>query len=168
MKYTVFIALLFGANIITAQLDSLGCLGAVGDVKYSILTPDDFQSVNGACWVLMDGRNISSTKLGAFGYQELPDARGIFIRGYDNRMDDDTKRMDVDRSFGDPVGEFQKDGLRQHTITYQKPAGPNLVAACGNCAGVMHSGFRNATTTVGNAGDTRPQNITMFTYIRIN
>jgi len=96
-------------------LDSLGCTGALGDVKYSILEPDDFQEVNGDCWTLMDGKNLDpSSELADKGFTFLPDARGVFIRSYDNKQ---TDRLDVDRQFGDPIGTYQDGAIQSHNHT---------------------------------------------------
>ncbi len=93
-------------------LEILGCKGTVGDVKMSILEPDDFIAENGDCWVLMDGRGInSSDRLAQIkGWQNIPDARGSFIRGYDP-----TGANDPDRGPNPPVGSFQGDSFGAHT-----------------------------------------------------
>lgn len=93
-------------------LEILGCKGTVGDVKMSILDPEDFIAENGDCWVLMDGRGInSSDRLAQIkGWQNIPDARGSFIRGYDP-----TGANDPDRGPNPPVGSFQGDGFGAHT-----------------------------------------------------
>jgi len=93
-------------------LEILGCKGTVGDVKMSILDPEDFIAENGDCWVLMDGRGInSSDRLAQIkGWQNIPDARGSFIRGYDP-----TGANDPDRGPNPPVGSFQGDSFGAHT-----------------------------------------------------
>jgi hypothetical protein len=93
-------------------LEILGCKGTVGDVKMSILEPDDFIAENGDCWVLMDGRALnSSDRLAQIkNWQQVPDARGSFIRGYDP-----TGANDPDRGPNPPVGSFQGDSFGAHT-----------------------------------------------------
>jgi hypothetical protein len=60
------------------------CSGAVGDIKYSLLSPDKFKDVNGDCWVPLDGRSISSTDaLYQQGVTTLPNAGGTIIRTQD-------------------------------------------------------------------------------------
>lgn len=93
-------------------LEILGCKGTVGDVKMSILEPDDFIAENGDCWVLMDGRALnSSDRLAQIkNWQQIPDARGTFIRGYDP-----TGANDPDRGPNPPVGSYQGDSFGAHT-----------------------------------------------------
>ena len=55
------------------------CSGALGDVKYSVLNPQQFALVNGSCWVPMDGGNMSNSKLAAIiGGSTVPNASGLF------------------------------------------------------------------------------------------
>lgn len=93
-------------------LEILGCKGTVGDVKMSILEPDDFIAENGDCWVLMDGRALnSSDRLAQIkNWQQIPDARGTFIRGYDP-----SGANDPDRGGNPPVGSYQGDSFGAHT-----------------------------------------------------
>lgn len=93
-------------------LEILGCKGTVGDVKMSILKPDDFIAENGDCWVLMDGRALnSSDRLAQIkNWQQIPDARGTFIRGYDP-----SGANDPDRGPNPPVGSYQGDSFGAHT-----------------------------------------------------
>jgi len=171
MKYIIVLIFVLTTIRLSAQLDSLGCSGILGDVKYSILQADDFQALNGDCWVLMDGRNISSTKLGALGFSNLPDPRGYFIRIHDNRQSP-SERVDIDRQFDDVVGfNVQKDEFKSHSHSYQNTFG------FGHRTGSPRFEFRDSgggpsfstieTSTQGGS-ETRPQNITMNLYIRIN
>lgn len=167
MKYIIINIFILSYSFIFAQLDSIGCSGIVGDIKHSILQVDDFQALNGECWVLMDGRNISSTKLGALGFDNLPDPRGYFIRIYDNRQ---TDRIDVDRAFGDAIGEVQQDAFQEHTHAINDIGSRTNGSGEKWGLGHLYQGDRyNATSsTAGNGTETRPVNITMYLYIRIN
>ena len=40
---------------------TVACSGALGDIKYSILNPTQFASVNGDCWVPMNGAALSAS-----------------------------------------------------------------------------------------------------------
>lgn len=179
-------------NSLYGQLDADGCSGIIGDVKYSILDPADFQSVNGDCWILMDGRNISSSKLATdLSTPNIPDARGYFVRSYDNRI---SNRVDIDRSFGDPVGSIQADTLKSHKHDivsggnhehiyndfYDGPSGFIRTLSDGYDNGDS-SGTRRKTREASTGGgshshdmnntggtETRPKNITLYLYVRIN
>ncbi|MEL7162670.1 MAG: hypothetical protein AAFN92_18070 [Bacteroidota bacterium] len=90
-----------------------GCSGQVGDIKYSILAPDQFRQENGDCWVPMDGRTIPGTKLAdVYGWATLPQAGGQFLRAheFDGQAD-----VDADRDFNSPVGQAQIDQNKAHT-----------------------------------------------------
>jgi hypothetical protein len=97
-----------------------GCSGQVGDIKYSILRPEQFVQENGDCWVPMDGRAIPGTKLAdVYGWATLPQAGGQFLRAheFDGQAD-----VDANRDFNSPVGQAQADQNRAHTHGMQ-PAG---------------------------------------------
>lgn len=117
MKIVIASMMLFMSIFSFGQQDFVECIGAVGDVKYSILDIDKFQEVNGDCWILMDGRNIMSSKLGAMGFSHIPDAQGVFIRGMDSR-EDTKERQDNSREFGDPVGKYVEDAIKSHQHEY--------------------------------------------------
>lgn len=90
-----------------------GCSGQVGDVKYSILRPEQFQEENGDCWVPMDGRSIPGTKLAdVYGWATLPQAGGQFLRAHEFSGQGD---VDVDRDFNSPVGQVEGDQNKSHT-----------------------------------------------------
>lgn len=65
--------------------------GGLGDIKYSILPPQQFKKLNGNGWQVLDGRSIDGAELHKFLVAErmntilkngntLPDARNQFIR----------------------------------------------------------------------------------------
>ena len=89
---------------------SVSCSGAVGDVKYSILDWDDFQTANGDCWVPMDGRDVTGTALDQeFGMATVPDMSGLFMRAQEWNDGNDP-----DRTPGSPIATLQEDALRDH------------------------------------------------------
>ncbi len=68
----------------TYAAHSVTCSGAVGDVKYSILDPTQFAAQNGDCWVAMNGGDISGSALAAItGMTNSPDASGLFLRAHE-------------------------------------------------------------------------------------
>lgn len=102
----------FAANsaLIAVQVE---CSGALGDIKYSILAPDDFARVNGDCWVPMDGRNIIGSRFSEmFNQFEVPDASGLFIRAHEFAGGEDN---DPGRTPASPVGVKQDDTNKAHT-----------------------------------------------------
>lgn len=165
----LFLLIIFGHLSITAQaVDDMGCTGALGDVKHSILEESDFQTVNGDCWVLLDGRSIKGSSLDILtSRQSIPDGRGYFIRCYDNRKVD---RVDVDRDFGELVGTVQDDEFKEHDHWL-----PGMLKGSIELKGistyhwviehVTNGSFRHTNNSGG--FETRPKNISIYTYIRI-
>lgn len=56
--------------------------GKIGEIRYSILTLEQFQELYGPTWELMKGQSISkdSELFHLWGKEELPDARGVYLR----------------------------------------------------------------------------------------
>jgi hypothetical protein len=94
------------------QIAQGGCSGQVGDLKYSILPPAQFATQNGNCWVPMDGRGISGTRLASLmgGMTNAPDMSGLFLRATEYSGD-----RDPDRSLNDASPpSLQSDDYKQH------------------------------------------------------
>jgi len=151
----------------------------LGNVQYSILEPDDFKTVNGNGWVLMDGRDIQGSELFKLnGMANVPDARGVFIRSMNcpNGVEDMSQKGDtqIDR----PVGSYQKDSfeLHSHSITnlgffqallpHESWAGAEMTQFnAGQGLKDIHTMLRNDNT---GGNETRPRNIALYLYIKIN
>lgn len=90
------------------------CSGAVGDVKYSILDPNQFAQVNGDCWVPMDGRSIAGSQLATLlGTSTVANAGGMFLRGQDFSNSDN----DPFRSNFSSIATYQGSDNLSHTHT---------------------------------------------------
>ena len=90
--------------------NTVTCSGAVGDVKYSILNPSQFTSVNGACWVPMDGRNMAGSALANLTNKTyVPDGSGLFIRNHEYNDGNDP-----DRSVSTPIANVQGYAMQAH------------------------------------------------------
>jgi hypothetical protein len=88
------------------------CSGAVGDVKYSVLNPTQFAAVNGSCWVPMDGRSMTNSKLATItGTSTVANAGGAFLRGQDTNG----SNSDPDKAENAPVATLQVDTLGTHS-----------------------------------------------------
>lgn len=88
-----------------------GCSGAVGDIKYSILNPEQFRQENGDCWVPLDGNDYPGSRLATdYGWNDLPDMSGLFMRATEYNNGNDPGRSAMARS-----GSFQADDNRQHS-----------------------------------------------------
>lgn len=173
----------FAQNIVGAD----PCKGAIGDIKYSILPLAQFQSVNGNCWALMDGASLplGNPLRTLTSVSTIPDARGLFLRGHDDR--DAATNQDNDRLTNGltDVGTFQQDGLVNHThlgnISSYSDNGQGRVIA-GYLPSSNNGGtalYRRESTHVSTMAingvaeteletdDIRPKNLNFYIYIRI-
>jgi len=170
--------------------DKVVCSGALGDIKYSSLTPAQFAQFNGDCWVPMDGRSIVGSKLAVgLGTNNIPDVSGVFFRAQEYN-----DGQDPNRTPSTAVGVLQLDAMKSH-----KHAGTTSMAGAhshsipnlpyianpssntGNKPSVNVSqlnytssnfsrGDHSHGITVNSAGgvETRPKNFNYYAYIRIN
>jgi hypothetical protein len=140
----------------------------LGDVRYSVLDATHFRAVNGSGWILMDGRSINETALcTGQGFCQLPDARGVFIRGMNSGRDPTSGDTAGDRN----LGSSQSDDLREHDHD-------ESTEIIGNCRGGFGTGGGNGgcriqdigIRTTGSRGgkETRPRNIALYTYIKVD
>lgn len=162
------------------------CSGAVGDVKYSVLNPTQFAAVNGDCWVPMDGRALASNAQlrQITGWSNLPDAGGVFFRSQEFSGSPD---RDSGRTSSSPVAAVQSDEIKSHNHDVNDPGHKhgveNYIWYLGQT--YFNVGYyyfapddfgakytNNATTgiTINATGgaETRPVNMNLWTYIRIN
>ncbi len=179
------------------------CSGAVGDVKYSILDPDQFAKENGDCWVPLDGRTLTTADAlrGKFGVRTLPNAGGLFLRGqeFDNLLDHDPSRTSASA-----IAELQTDDVKAHLHRANLPLsgrtsentsehthGLNVteLARIGDISGTSgengyaypvtstdsggehthgYNGSASGNTSNTGGGDTRPKNLNLWTYVRVN
>ena len=167
------------------------CSGALGDVKYSILNPTQFAAVNGACWVPMDGRTLAPTDQLRIttGLTALPDASGVFFRSQEFSGGAD---RDPSRTSGSAIAQVQTQAVQAHGHNVTDPGHTHSYLdrrqnggagdKCG-CAGQSNPASQNtaddgrttgsSTTGIsipatGNGPETRPVNMNLWTYIRIN
>ncbi len=98
----------------------------VGEMRYSILTREQFRSLYGPEWDLMQGQELdeSSELLSLWGKGNIPDARGVFLRCSNSGRDVNT---------GDPqgdaeLGSYQADQFKHHGHPVSLP-GNHLISA---------------------------------------
>ncbi len=146
-------------------------------------------------WAPADGREVSNSKFQLItGQLKVPDMRGVFIRGL-NQFDFGSPVVLSD-SHKDPeanrvVGSFQPDAVVNHNHTVNDPGHAHAVSSGystssgskgtpggeltnggnGNGNKWVHPAERNVTgITLASYGDaeTRPRNVSLYYYIRIN
>lgn len=192
MKKTLFLLLLFPCLSFAQQTASQGSLisadimnssiSQIGEIKQSILTPAQFQSLNGDCWKLMNGQSISGTDLAQLGITSAPDARGGFLRGANNGRSDGQENPENKQ-----LGEFQTDALQGHKHRTSSAYSSADLALYGTVSptGFTFSHADGATTAHGHltstptdsdgingtprvGKETRVKNITVNFFIKVN
>ncbi|CAM1358003.1 hypothetical protein [Tenacibaculum xiamenense] len=156
----------------------------VGDVQHSILSPDQFRSLpEGENWLPLDGGvyaslkgiNLNKTTLATkFGINKLPDARGMFIRSMNLGRDDIYSDPESSRSVGEPQ-KGQSNNINNFRYTWQSAKHgtitiPNNGEWSGHIStGKGQNGGRKDGIQIQKKGtETRPNNISLFTYIKVN
>jgi hypothetical protein len=153
----------------------------IGDIKYSILEPSKFIQLN-PDWLLMDGGTstisdsiFKKSKLHLEqGIAALPDARGMFIRGMNLGRPNDKGDSEGDST----VGRYQYDAIKKHT--HDLNTNQHAIAtmhgsdkAEGGTDRYLSTSYNliiqiKDTGTNLNGEETRPRNIALYTYIKVN
>ncbi|MCR9099759.1 MAG: hypothetical protein NXI25_07380 [bacterium] len=168
------------------------CSGSVGDIKYSILTPDQFEEENGDCWVPMDGRDIAGTKLADnYGWNTVPDMSGLFIRATEYNDGNDPGRSpmtgvtlqdDETKSHNHYVDLVTStNGAHSHTVLDRYQSFESNGWTDGGADYALYSETTNTTSTDGNhnhtvqgnsnssgGAESRPKNMNFYVYIRVD
>jgi hypothetical protein len=157
----------------------------VGIIKQSILKPSQFNKTQEGTWVILKGQELSrdselfklleeNSDLNILDKKDdayfLPDARGMFIRSSNingEGLDPDDQRL---------VGSFQEDALQQHTHKVAKgrtdksagsqtsPSKQRFADFQSTYAGPFSTGGHNGRPST----ETRPVNISMYTYMKVS
>lgn len=119
-------------------------------------------------WAPCDGRLVANSKYSILSSAiKAPDLRGVFLRGL-NQFDGDEKTI-PDPKLINPekklVGEYQSDTLQSHNHSYTASLSSTKIRGDGGYAPENPS-----AGTTGNFGgaETRPKNVSIFYYIKIN
>ncbi|MEO5968855.1 MAG: hypothetical protein ABIQ95_02925 [Bdellovibrionia bacterium] len=146
--------------------------GLLGEIRMSLLTEPEFQSIYGTDWELMRGQPIEKSDL-ALTFPEwkaLPDARGLFLRGHNNARNP---------AEGNPenqaLGVLQKESFLSHTHKINRSHG-DANPSCLRIQTPLHGSAGGHTECaddilkIGPAGgnETRPKNLTVNIFIKIN
>ena len=180
-KYATFIvAVIIAVSIVLISFRLQPHADGIGDVRYSILKPEVFEKLNPG-WKLMAGQpveqnwqlyqlynqeNLLNDPDYALARNNLPDARGVFVRGMN--MSRPTEQGDVDGNR--TVGQLQMDVFKSHTHDYVDYYNSDDVESDNSderAAGITERNSSRTTTPAGGA-ETRPRNITLYIYIKVN
>ena len=151
----------------------------IGEIKQSMLDLAKFTEENLGEWVLADGRNVAGSTYEAFtGNSNVPDLRGVFLRGKNNGRSDSNQNPDGEKNLGD----FTGDAIRNITgyvsgFAVSRGYGGNTSGALSsniisgyNTADSSGGGRDltiNASLVVPTALDNRPKNVTVNFFIKI-
>lgn len=160
----------------------------VGTIVASVLNYNAFLQANGlpvadandmskAIWIPCDGRSLNASTYSKYGI--VPDLRGVFLRGINDfgvsysgvSKVADNKKNPIDKNAGD----FQQDALLQHfhSVPGNGQGGPpgwalENVGRIGTYSTSGASEYTNVGESRTSGDETRPKNITVYYYLKIN
>ena len=143
---------------------------SIGDVKISMLEDGVFQTVNGSTWVIADGRDVTGSDYHTLtGSAFIPDLRGVFLRGKSNgRHLENNQGTD----FENELGSWQQHNVVPHSHTIPTMGDEGVSTGYKPIRYTDHfNSFNEPYTlpaTTGDAHETRPNNVTVNYFIKIN
>jgi hypothetical protein len=157
----------------------------IGSITPSVIDPNTFQQEYGDYWILADGSHtfiqngqpelLTRSKFGQLLCEEVvtpenctvPDLRGVFLRGANSGRGDGLQDPDGERL----AGSFQDDSFEAHTHELTKTVLCH-VDSCGvgveSLSRGSWAGSANVALTTTGGNETRPKNIAVYYYIKIN
>ncbi len=137
----------------------------IGTIAHSMLTESQFQAETSVKWILADGRDVSGSDYSLeTGYSNVPDLRGVFLRGKNNGRSDTTGNASGEQA----IGTYQSDTNKSHTHFLSSDVIMNTGGPIeydeGSELGIIP---RNETSPDGGL-EARPRSVTVNVFIRIN
>ncbi len=162
--------------------------GVIGDIKSSLLDEAAFIAIHGSGWVSAVGQDVTGSKYHELtGRTVLPDMRARFLRGVGGTGDNigpvvgetqgDTTKMPsggFSVSTSVPQGSGIQNGQHRHSITvpagwYAAPDGtPMYLGSTGRTTGAAGSHTHTAYLNSGGDFETRPVNVGVNFFVKIN
>jgi hypothetical protein len=133
----------------------------IGTIIGSLLSPDKFAARFGAdsvYWKLADSSTASAEYFTATGKSNLPDLRGVFLRGINAGRDTTAGDAAGERT----AGSYQADEFKKHTHLENLAAGNGGIHS-GGSYGVIN---KIQTGPAGGA-ETRPRNVAVYWYVKV-
>lgn len=193
---TVVCCLAIFIQLPNAQDDSGKIEGrCIGNVQWSILPPHQFEDENGPGWVLMDGYELRNTDAlkNRYGLSATPDARGCFLRALNGIVQPGGEITEPRKDWkekGDPngnfrtSGSFQADSVAPHThrlplVNRDFEVGKDDRKGFARLDGkeIKNSKVNSVDDSAASQAkaendavdpDTRPRNIALYVYIKVN
>jgi hypothetical protein len=126
-----------------------------------------------ANYVPCDGRSVNGSALGNSGVTNAPDLRGKFMRGLNNMYNHEAPPLDNTKADPDNArvaGSYQDDRVGKHT--HQIATNDDGTSPDGSYKITAYSKHNGpSVTTAENEnphGETRPKNIAVYYFIKIN
>ncbi len=144
----------------------------VGSIVPSLLMEAQFQAVAGNGWVLADGRSVAGSAYAVTtGNNNIPDLRGMFLRGRNSGGSTAGVRGDGNENPDGvlALGTTQGDMFASHSHGYIHPwSGGAMLDP--STPGQQTGGKRDVSHSSDAAGgnETRPKNVTVNYFLRIN
>lgn len=159
----------------------------IGTIISSVLHYDDFLEVNGyqrttdtrkVKWVPCDGRSVAGSRYARTSNgSHVPDLRGVFLRGANMyevpgyNPNPNNKQLNPENK---RAGEFQEDAIvnHKHTMNLFKHGyawgSANDGVSSNEDRGNNQLQKKSTDENVNGASETRPKNITVYFYLKIN
>ncbi len=153
-----------------AQIDAQAM--PVGSIVPSLLMEPQFQAVAGNGWILADGRSVAGSAFAVTtGNANVPDLRGMFLRGRNHGGSPAGARADGNENPDGllTLGNMQGDMIASHAHGYIHAwAGGAMTDP--STPGQQTGGRRDINHQSNPAGgnETRPRNVTVNYFVRIN
>ena len=153
---------------------------SIGQIKASMLTEAQFQSTAGTGWVLCDGRSVAGSEYESVtGNSTIPDLRGSFIRGKKNGVSNPLAPSVPETALGDSqptriTTHEQNYQVISHNFAEHYTVGGILTRESGGDRfGVTDPAVEPTIDIIANtigesATESRPRNVTMNWFVRIN
>ncbi|MEL6274486.1 MAG: hypothetical protein AAFU03_05150, partial [Bacteroidota bacterium] len=137
--------------------------------------PDNFDPMDqeNCIWAPADGRSCRGSEYARLGNPQVPDLRGVFLRGLN--LFDNFQPFSVPESQKDPsnervAGSFQNQDIQPHFHDYMDL---QATERAGIHSGDVrpdpgHNRDARRTTLQMPSAETRPKNISVYRYIKIN
>lgn len=141
----------------------IGCIEAafLDEFQFQVTMGEIHGIATDKSWVLCDGRNVIGSDYEALtGNSNIPDLRGVALRGLDNGRGFDPGRT---------LGSYQADDNKSHTHSFPKtfnPIGPGSPTYYGAASGAGSSISYQSTTSSGGS-EARMKNVAVNFFIKI-
>ncbi|QNN77218.1 hypothetical protein IAE60_15010 [Pseudoxanthomonas mexicana] len=121
-------------------------------------------------WAPCDGRPVAGSALATGGAAETPDLRGVFVRGLNDFAAGNVPPVAADRADPDAgrrAGDFQADELKSHSheLGYHRWG---LKNGNGDVNLEASQPRPSASTKPTGGAETRPKNVALYYYVKIN